>query len=355
MEKEITYSDAGVNRNLRAESKAHLTNFENTHRFANKVIKLPYNTIYKTADGKYQDHIIEGIGTKVLIAQLANKFDTIGIDAVAMAVNDVIRSGSKPISLADNIDIQKSDPKIIDDLIKGITQGAEESEVPITSGEIADVKELVSGVSENPFHIVCSCIGELEEKGIIWGNKLEVGDSVIGLRSSGLHSNGISLARKILFKKWGGKFEPFDIPDGFYREIVYEALEPTMIYVKPVLEATREFEVKAAVHITGDAYLKFEKLIDFNPDIGFEFDNFKPQPIFQLIKDTANEFGKIADEELLKTFNLGWGFAVVVSQSYKDDTIDSFEKNKIEADEIGRVTDSENLVAVFNNSKIVLK
>ncbi|MBI4010447.1 MAG: phosphoribosylformylglycinamidine cyclo-ligase [Candidatus Aenigmarchaeota archaeon] len=355
MEKEITYSDAGVNRNLRAESKAHLTNFENTHRFANKVIKLPYNTIYKTADGKYQDHIIEGIGTKVLIAQLANKFDTIGIDAVAMAVNDVIRSGSKPISLTDNIDIQKSDPKIIDDLIKGITQGAEESEVPITSGEIADVKELISGISENPFHIVCSCIGELEEKEIMWGNELEAGDAIIGLRSSGLHSNGISLARKILFKRWGGKYDAFDIPDGFDREIVYEALEPTKIYVKPFLDAAKEFEVKAAVHITGDAYLKFDKLMKFNPNIGFEFNSFNPHPIFSLIQRTASDMhAKITDQEMLKTFNLGWGFSVIVSKNEKDKIIDLLNRSGIESGIIGVVTNSKSIVATYNGHSILL-
>jgi len=355
MEKEITYSEAGVDRNLRAESKIHLINFDQTHRFSKSIIKLPYNTIYQVSNGGYQDHVIEGIGTKVLLAQLANKFDTIGIDAVAMTVNDVIRSGAKPISLTDNIDIKKSDPKIIGDLIKGMVEGANQSEVPITSGEIADVKELIVGISDNPFHIVCSCTGELDEKGIIWGNKLEVGDVVIGLRSSGVHSNGISLARKILFKRWGGKYDAFDIPDGFDREIVHEVLEPTKIYVKPFLKVAKEFQIKAAVHITGDAYLKFEKLMQANPEIGFEINNFKPQSIFQLIKDTANELGIMTDEELVKIFNLGWGFAVIVSKNDKDDILDYFEKNKTETECIGKVTNSKELSVVYDKNTIKIK
>ena len=355
MEKEITYSDAGVDRNSRAESKSHL-NFEKTHRFSQKVVKLPYNTINQVSNSRYQDHVIEGIGTKVLIAQLANKLDTIGIDAVAMAVNDVIRSGAKPVSLTDNIDMHKSEPNIIDELTKGIIEGANQAEVPVTSGEIADVKEIISGISENPFHIVCSCIGELNENGIIYGNNLEVGDVVIGLRSSGLHSNGISLARRILFEKWGGKYDAFDIPDRFDREIVYEALEPTKIYVKPFLEVAKKFEIKAAVHITGDAYLKFEKLMKFNPKIGIEINNFKPQPIFQLIKDTANDLGMaITDEELLKTFNLGWGFSIIVNEDDADSIIGNIGKNNIETGEIGRIIASKNLIAFFNDSKIVLK
>jgi phosphoribosylformylglycinamidine cyclo-ligase len=301
---------------------------------------------------KYQDHVIEGIGTKVLLAQLANKLDTIGIDAVAMAVNDLIRSGARPVSLTDNIDIQKSETTIIDELVNGISHGAEEAEVAVTGGEIADVKDIISGASENPFHIVCSCVGELKENEIVWGNKLEEGDVIIGLRSSGLHSNGISLARRILFKKWGGKYDAFDIPDGFDREIIYEALEPTRIYVKPFIKVAREFDIKAAVHITGDAYLKFEKLMKFNPKVGFEFNNFKPQPIFQLIKDTANEFGKINDEELLKTFNFGWGFAVIVSKNNADGAIDSFGKNKLEAEIIGKVTNSKKIVAIYDDNEI---
>lgn len=355
MEKEITYSEAGVDRNLRSESKSNLSNFEKTHKYSKKVIKLPYNTIYQIVNGRYQDHVIEGIGTKVLIAQLADKFDTIGIDAVAMTVNDLIRSGAKPISLTDNIDVQKSEPKLIDELVKGIIEGANQAEVAVTSGEIADVKELITGVSENPFHIVCSCIGELEEKEIIWGNKLEADDVVIGLRSSGLHSNGISLARRILFKHWGGKFEAFDTPDGFDREIIYEALEPTRIYVKPFLKVAKEFAIKAALHITGDAYLKFDKLMKFNPKVGFEFNNFNPHPIFSLIQKAASDMhAKITDQEMLKTFNLGWGFSVIVSKNEKDDVIDSFEKNKIEAEEIGKIVDTETLVAIYNGNEILL-
>ena len=352
MEKKITHSDAGVDRHSRAESKSHI-NFETTHKHLNKVIKLPYNTIYQVGDN-YQDHVIEGIGTKVLLAQLANKFDTIGIDAVAMTVNDLIRSGARPISLTDNIDMQKSETRLIDELVKGISNGAEEAGVAVTGGEIADVKDIISGVSENPFHIVCGCVGELKEQEIVWGNKLEVGDVIIGLRSSGLHSNGISLARKILFKRWGGKYDPFDIPDGFDREIVYEALEPTRIYVKPFLKVAKDFKIKAAVHITGDAYLKFDKLMKVNPAIGFEFNNFKPHLIFQLIQNTANELGKITDEEFLKTFNVGWGFSLIISKSSADDIIDSFESSKVEAEVIGNVTDSKNIVATYNGNKIIL-
>lgn len=352
MPKKFIYAEAGVDRELRKEAKAGL-DFEKT--FQGKVIKLPYGNIYRTADGKYQDHVIEGIGTKVLVAQLANKYDTIGIDAVAMAVNDVIRSGAIPISLADNIDMQISEPSLVNELKKGIIQGALESGVIIPSGEIADVKDLIKGVEGKGFHIVCSCVGHLSQNEIIWGNELKVGDIIIGLRSTGLHSNGISLARRILFKQWGGKYEPFDKPETLDREVVYEVLEPTKIYVKPFLKVAKEYKIKAAVHITGDAYLKFEKLMKFNPKIGFEFDNFKPHPVFQLIQDTAEDLGGIiTDEEMMKTFNMGWGFAVIVNKKDNDDIIGKFGKLEIEAEKIGRITDSRKIVVVYKGNTIEL-
>jgi len=179
---------------------------------------------------------------------------------------------------------------------------------------------------------------------------------VIGLRSSGIHSNGITLARKVLFKQWGGKYESHDIPDGFEREIVYETLEPTKIYVTSVLDAAEEHEIKGAVHITGDAYLKLDKLISFSKGIGFELNNFKPHIIFDLIQNTASEVrGAIADEEMLKTFNMGWGFAVVANKAEKDDVIDVFEKYKVEAEQIGRVTNSRKIIALYKGKTIEQK
>jgi len=203
--------------------------------------------------------------------------------------------------------------------------------------------------------MVFACVGEVFEKDIIFGNSIEPGDLVIGLRSSGIHSNGISLARKVLFKEWGGKYEPYDIPDGFNREIVHEVLEPTKIYVKPILNAAKKVEIKGAVHITGDAYLKFDRLMKFSKGIGLEFNNFKPQSIFELIQKTAPEVrGVIKDEEMLKTFNMGWGFAVVADKTNEDSTIESFEKSGVKAERIGKVTDSGKIVALYRDKKLEL-
>ena len=356
--KEFTYAETGVDRELRAKSKTALLALRETHKLSRygKVVQLPYGNIFPLGD-RYLDFVIEGIGTKVLVAQLADKYDTIGIDGVAMAVNDVIRSGATPLAVVDNIHAQVSNPRLVKEWMKGIVKAVTEARCLVPGGEIGDVADVIKGIMEGKgFDMVFACVGDLFEKDIIFGNNIKPGDVVIGLRSSGIHSNGISLARKVLFKKWGGKYEPFDVPEGISREVVYEVLEPTRIYTKPLLNAVKDVEMKGAVHITGDAYLKFNRLMKFSKGIGFDFGNFKPQPIFELIQKTATEVrGAIKDEEMLKTFNMGWGFAVVVDKTDEESATDSFEKSGVEAERIGKVTDSRKIIALYNGKKIELR
>ena len=338
MTHKLTYSSTGVDREQRAESKKALQTLRETyaHSHYGKVVELPYGRIFPFHD-RYLDLVIEGVGTKVLLAQLAEKYDTIGIDGIAMAVNDVIRSGAKPLAVADNIHAQVSDPPLVQEWMKGIVKGAEESECVVPSGEIGDVADLIRGLHQGKgFDMVFASLGEVGKDKVITGKSIKPGDPIIGLRSSGVHSNGISLVRKVLFTQWGGKYEPHDVPDGFTREVVNEVLEPTRIYVKPFLRLTEQLDLKGAVHVTGDAYLKFDRFTKFSSGIGFEFDNFKPQPIFNLIQDTARKLkSPITDDEMFKTFNMGWGFAVVVENHKIDEAIDALERSGVEAEQIG--------------------
>jgi phosphoribosylformylglycinamidine cyclo-ligase len=358
MPKKLTYSEAGVDRETRAKSKQALSALKRTYTLGRygKVVQLPYGNIFLAGD-RYLDLVIEGVGTKVLLAQLADKYDSIGVDGVAMAVNDVIRSGATPLALVDNFHAHVSDPDLVREWLKGIVKGAEESDCPVPGGEIGDVAAIIKGLTKGKgFDLIVASVGEVDEKDVISGRTIEPGDVVVGLRSSGVHSNGISLVRKVLFKEWGGKYEPFDIPDGFDREIVYEALEPTRIYVKPFLKAAKEVKMKGAVHVTGDAYVKFDRLMKYSRGIGFEFTNFKPQPIFELIQQTAPEVGGvITDEEMLKTFNMGWGFAVVIDKNDEDEVITIFEKCGVEAERIGTVTKSGKIVAHYKEKKLELR
>jgi phosphoribosylformylglycinamidine cyclo-ligase len=358
MPKRFTYTDAGVNRQQRAESKKALKTLKETYKYSKfgEVIRLPYGNIFPISQNAYLDLVIEGVGTKVLVAQLAKKYDTIGVDAVAMAVNDVIRSGAKPLAIADNIHAQASDPQLVKAWLEGVVRGAVESECPVTGGEIGDVAEVIKGVAEGKgFDMIITAVGQVAKKDVITGENIKPDDPIIGLRSSGLHSNGISLARKILFSQWGGKYKPDAIPDGLGREIALEVLEPTKIYVRSLLKTAQTVKVKAAVHITGDAYLKFNNLTRFSPRIGFEFNNFKPQSIFGLIQKTALELGyTITDEEMFRTFNMGWGFAIIVDKTEKEKAVSALEKAGAQPEQIGKVTAKQKIMIHHENKKLVL-
>ena len=355
--KKMTYSEAGVDRETRTKSKQALSTLNQTYTLGRygKVVQLPYGNIFLAGD-RYLDLVIEGVGTKVLLTQLADKYDTIGVDGVAMAVNDVIRSGATPLALVDNFHAHVSDPELVLEWLKGIVKGAIESDCPVPGGEIGDVAAIIKGLTEGKgFDLIVATVGDVLKEDIITGTAIKTGDVVVGLRSSGVHSNGISLVRKVLFKEWGGKYEPFDVPDGFDREIIYEVLEPTKIYVKSFLNTTKQVKVKGAIHITGDAYVKFNRFMKYSKGIGFEFNNFKPQPIYELIQNTAPEIGgEITDDEMLKTFNMGWGFGVIVDKKEADEVICACEKSGVEAELIGNVTDSEKIVANYKGKKMHL-
>jgi phosphoribosylformylglycinamidine cyclo-ligase len=330
----MDYAQAGVDRDARSEAKARLSSLRSTLRFSRHgpALDTPFNTLYPIGNGVYHVKTCDGIGTKVLLAQLADKHDTMGIDAVAMVASDCIRCGARPMALTDAIDIKKSDSRILAELQEGLRAGAEQAECPLVGGETADVGELMAA----QYHINCDCVGEVTRDKVIDGSKVKPGDAVVGLRSSGVHSNGISLLRRVLFKAWGGRFDEHEIPDGFERELIYEALEPTKIYVKDFFSVANDFELLGAVNVTGDAFMKFSKLTRY----GFEFTNFRPQPIFGLIQAT----GEIADAEMLKTFNMGWGFGLVVRKEDADSVLQRISGAEV----IGAVTESTGISAEYN-------
>jgi phosphoribosylformylglycinamidine cyclo-ligase len=358
MPKEFTYTDAGVNVKQRHESKKALQMLKETYRSSHfgPVMHLPYSNIFQLTEEKWLDLTIEGVGTKVLLAELAGKYDTIGVDAVAMAVNDVIRSGATPLAISDNIHAQASNPQLVHQWLEGIIDGANQSGCPVVSGEIGDVGEIINGIAEGAgFDMVIASVGQVAKEKIVTGNTIKAGDPIIGLPSSGLHSNGITFARKILLKRWGGKFQIGDTPDALGSEIVGEMLKPTEIYVKPFLALAEKMKVKGAVHITGDAYLKFNNLAQFSKGIGFDFYNFKPHPVFGLIQQTAKELGlRVSDEEMFRTFNMGWGFGIIVDKANKDLAIDTLEQAGVKPEQIGNVTGTPQITVQHDGKKLVL-
>jgi phosphoribosylformylglycinamidine cyclo-ligase len=283
----------------------------------------------------------DGVGTKILVAQMMNKYDTIGIDCIAMNVNDVLCVGAEPISLVDYIAVSDANPVLLEEIAKGLYRGAELSKITIPGGEIAQVREMIKGAKDGyEFDIVGTCVGTVPLDKIIIGQHIEEGDVVIGLKSSGVHSNGFTLARQVLFKDGRFKIDQH-IPE-LGRTLGEELLEPTRIYVKEVVEMINTCpNIKALIHITSDGLLNLARV---ESEMGYVIDYLpEPQPIFSLLQQT----GKISDEEMFKVYNMGIGFCIIVPEADADTIISIAKKHAVEGYRIGHaVKDAERKVIV---------
>jgi phosphoribosylformylglycinamidine cyclo-ligase len=356
----FTYKAAGVDRDSREELRKKLgkrIQSESGKYMNGSPLKLPFGLVFLSSPNSefFVDFQIEGVGTKTLLAEIEpSGYATIGIDAVAMAANDLIRSGARPMFVSDAIHIAKSDAGLVSKIVSGVLKGSEMCGAIVTSGETGDVAEIlhrpIGTKGSEPFDLFVACCGFGDVRNLIMGG-INDGDEIIGIESSGIHSNGLSLARRVLLRDWGGKYRAHDTPAGLSKSLIKELLEPTRIYAKAISEVSKRVKIKAAVHITGDGFGKFYRLSSFNRTIpnspsrykrlGFEFkDLAEIKPIFKLIHEIARLSSKpIAWEEMYQTFNMGYGFAAIVDRSDLENAIDLFNKY-YPARRIGRVTTS---------------
>lgn len=279
----------------------------------------------------------DGVGTKIIVAEMMNRFDTIGIDCVAMNVNDIICVGAEPVSMLDYIATGKAEPAMLEAIGKGLHEGARQAGINIVGGEISQVQEMLRGAGDSEgLDIVGMCIGTVPVDGIIDGKEVKPGDAIIGLRSSGLHSNGYTLARKCLFDEAGYDVNR-SLPE-IGRTIGEELLEPTRIYVAEIMEIlNQKLPVKALVNITGDGFLN---LCRIRARVGFNlFDLPAPQPIFSLIQKA----GEVPTAEMYRVFNMGIGFCVIVPDdpSILEQVHKVMAKHGVESFRIGTVTEDD--------------
>jgi len=268
----------------------------------------------------------DGVGTKLLVAEELGRYDTVGIDCVAMNVNDVICVGAEPLAMLDYVAVQRAEPRVCEELGVGLARGAELAGVEIPGGELAQLGDLVSGVD-----ISGACFGTVALDAIVDGSAVEPGDSAIGLPSSGIHSNGYTLARAALAGIPLG-----EDPEGRLGRPLGEALlEPTEIYVKPVLELLRsEVDVRGLAHITSGGT---GNLLRLAAEVGYEIDAPLPvPPIFELVQ----ERGEVSDDEMHEVFNMGCGFCVVVPPADEPRALELLRAHYPTAQRIGRATDS---------------
>ena len=241
----------------------------------------------------------DGVGSKVLIANAISKWDTVGIDCIAMNVNDLYAIGAEPIAFVDYLAVEKVDPERAAQIAVGLARGAEISNMTLVGGETASLPEIIRG-----FDLAGTAIGVVDKDKVVTGEKIREGDALVGVPSSGLHSNGYTLARRIIAES---KYTYFDAMPGGDKSIGEELLTPTRIYPE-IVELVKKCDVHGLAHITGSGLLKLRRI----SGLGFEItDPLEPQPVFRFLQ----EQGGVEDEEMYRTFNMGMGFLIAMDES----------------------------------------
>jgi len=309
MDKKLTYKDAGVD-------------IDAADKFVDSVKKIVKPTfrpevissiggfggMFALNKEKYDNPVLvsstDGVGTKLKIASMINKHDTIGIDLVAMCANDIIVQGAEPLFMLDYISIGKINHQILEDVLKGIAEGCKQAGCSLIGGETA---EMPSFYEDGEYDAAGFVVGVVDKEKVIDGSSITYGDKIIGIGSSGIHSNGFSLVRKIFFDHL--KMKPEDYIDELGCTVGEELIKPTKIYVRTVLNIMRDFQINGIAHITGGGLLdNIVRVLPKGCSANIHMGSWDVLPIFEYMKNKGN----VDDEEMLRTFNNGIGMVLVV-------------------------------------------
>ncbi len=337
------YQDAGVQLEAGYESvrliKKHISRTNRPGMMGNIG---SFGGMFDLASLGYKEPVLvsgtDGVGTKLKLAFMMDRHDTIGQDAVAMCVNDVLAQGAAPLFFLDYIAVGKNEPTKIEAIVKGVADGCVMSNCALIGGETAEMPDMYD---EDEYDIAGFTVGAVEKSKLIDGSKVNVGDVLIGLASSGVHSNGFSLVRKIVFKDnhldLNTKYDT--LPDTLGNVL----LTPTRIYVKPVLEVLKSVDIHAICHITGGG---FDENIPraLRPGQGIFVDehNWEKPAIFPFLE----KYGKVDHREMFNVFNMGIGMVMMVDPKDADRTVKMFNELGEKACVIGEVTDKEGVVDI---------
>ncbi len=336
--KNLTYKKSGVDINSMESFKGQVKNLVKKS-FRPEVLKGigGFGSFFSFPKNKYKEPVLvsstDGVGTKLKIALLADKHDTVGIDAVAMNVNDILCTGAEPLFFLDYIAFSKLKQGVLLDIVKGINEGCIQSGCSLIGGETAQMPGMYK---QGEYDLAGFCVGVVEKNNIIDGSKIEAGNVVIGLESSGIHSNGYSLVRKVLSVKEQKKLSK-------------ELLTPTRIYTKPLLSLLWTMDhglwtIRGISHITGGAfYDKIKRILPDNADIVIKKNSWPAPEIFQLIQNK----GGIEDKEMFHTFNMGIGMVLIVDYNYTEKIIANLAKSGVKSWVIGK--------AIKGNKKVVVE
>lgn len=308
-EKGLTYADAGVDIDAGSEAvelmKEHV---KKTFRPEVLTGLGGFGGLFSLNTSKYKNPVLvsgtDGVGTKLMIAFKTDRHDTIGIDAVAMCANDILVQGAEPLFFLDYLAVGKLVPEKVAQIVKGIAEGCRQAGCALIGGETA---EMPGFYGNEEYDVAGFVVGVVDRDRIIDGRTISAGDIVLGLPSSGLHSNGYSLARKVLLEVGG--FQMNTHVDELGRTVGEELLEPTKIYAKQILPLVEKYEVRGMAHITGGGLTEnIPRILPEGKKVVLNPSSWPEKPVFKLIQ----KIGNVATEEMNKTFNMGIGMVIVV-------------------------------------------
>lgn len=344
---QLTYKDAGLDLELYEQAMAALPDLmRRTH--TPRVMDLPggFAGLFHMGNRprfgtNYRDPVLvtgtDGVGTKIKVAAAAGVYNTVGIDLVGMSVNDCLCLGAKPLFFLDYLAIPQDDPELIRQVVAGVCQGCSESGAALLGGETAVMPDLYSA---GDFDLAGFCVGVVERRELVDGKRIRPGDVVLGLDSSGFHSNGYSLVRKVVFEHAGLQMNDHVAELG--KTVADALLTPTRIYVRPVLESLRHLQGKRAVHgmahITGGGLAdNIERLLPENCRVRLDRKSWQVPALFEWLQ----RLGNIDREEMFRVFNMGIGFTILVRPQAVDGIRRRLERHGVPARIIGEVTRGE--------------
>lgn len=298
-----------------------------------------FGGLFKFAANKYKEPYLvsstDGVGTKLKIAFLCGKHDSVGIDLVGMNVNDILCSGAQPLFFLDYIATGKINKKVLVDVVKGIAEGCRQAGCSLVGGETA---EMPGFYKEGEYDLAGFCVGAVDRRKVIDVSKIKPGDVIIGLESSGLHSNGYSLVRKIFSRSELKKYSR-------------ELLRPTRIYVKPILSLLSAMEqeagaIKGIAHITGGAfYDKIARVLPRNTNARIYKDSWEVPEIFRMIQSKGN----VSDKDMYHTLNMGIGMVLIAKPAAQNEIISRLSGFKVKSQVIGEITKGNKRVEVVDS------
>jgi phosphoribosylformylglycinamidine cyclo-ligase len=326
----ITYKQAGVDVDAGNEVVRRIKKFAKGIGFFGGFYPMGKNQLVAAADG---------VGTKLKIAFALNRHDTVGIDLVAMNVDDIVATGAKPLFFLDYIGCQKVHPPLIEKIIKGMAAGCKTAGCVLLGGETAELPDMYQA---GEYDLAGFAVGLVEKKKVINGSKIKNGDRIIGLASSGLHSNGYTLARKVLFEH--ARLNPRENMEDFGKSLGMELLTPTKIYAPIILKLIKRYKIKGIAHITGGGIAEnTARILPKRVQAVIELNSWPILPIFKFIQ----KIGKISQDEMYKTFNMGLGMVLVVEEKSVNKVMAFLKKQKEKAFVIGEICKGKREVIII--------